>query len=76
MILIIGNIILPPYTHERSQNFDYDDVTLPSFLGSIGESVGQYSKASSALSSIFSKTSKQSQDSSSSGRQNRIKPVP
>jgi hypothetical protein len=41
----------PAYDHVEMDEFEYDDVTLPSFLGSIGKSV--VSKTSSAMSSIL-----------------------
>ena len=42
----------PSYNHVRSQQLEYDDVTIPSFLGSIGKSVGsKISKESSIVSS-------------------------
>lgn len=45
--------IFPSYNHVRSQEeIEYDDVTIPSFLGSIGKSVGsKLSKGSSVVSS-------------------------
>jgi len=49
----------PSYQHlSMEDGFDYDDVTLPSFLGSIGKSVNsKFSKASHTSSSINSRVS-------------------
>lgn len=57
VIFYLGLVrMFPAYTHESMQNgFDYDDVTVPSFLGSIGKSVtSKLSRGSGAHSSLSS----------------------
>lgn len=55
-LMIIYQLLVrsfPAYQHEEAQGLDYDDVTLPSFLGSIGKSVvsatSKVSKTGSAM---------------------------
>lgn len=58
LLMIIYQILVrafPAYDHTESEGLDYDDVTLPSFLGSIGKSVtSKVSKTSSAVGSAVS----------------------
>ena len=54
IIYLLLVVFFPSYDHvSMEEGFDYDDVTLPSFLGSIGKSVNsKFSKASSKMSAI------------------------
>lgn len=66
MSLIIGNIFLKPNNTEETE-FDYDDVSLPSYLQSIGESLDSKDSKYSKVSSKSSVVSKYSSSSLSKG---------
>ena len=66
MSLIIGNIFLEPNNTEETE-FGYDDVSLPSYLQSIGESLESKDSKYSKVSSKASVVSKYSSSSLSKG---------